>query len=133
MTVPNRALDAGQFVTQYELLRAQIIGTPQAVTRGHEPGQPRGIGLALLLREGMPGWLNAVEAVLRASLVPHAAAAGAGAVVPTVANRAADAAMRTTFPSLPWHDITILLASLVLSTRRPASVSLSTGGYRPWQ
>lgn len=35
---------------------------------GHEAKPPRGIGLALLLREGMPGWLKAVTHVLSAAL-----------------------------------------------------------------
>ena len=42
-----------------------------AMLRGRDLGsQPRGVGLALLLREGMPGWLKAVDAVIRASAGP---------------------------------------------------------------
>jgi hypothetical protein len=106
------------------LLRAQIIGTPRDLVWGHQASQQRGIGLALLLREGMPGWLKAVDDVLRGSLVPPAAANNTGAAAPA----AADGAMAKTFAHTPWHDLTILLASLVLSTRRPAGVSPIIGG-----
>jgi len=99
MIVAGTMLDAMQYTVQYELLRSQVIGTVGDVARGNTGGQTRGIGLALLLSEGMPGWLKAVESVLRASLAPRA------------------------FESPVWlssvqrHEVTTLLASLVLSTR----------------
>ena len=133
MTVPTEALDARRYAAQYELLRAQVMGTPRDMAWGHEASQPRGIGLALLLREGMPGWLKAVRAVLRASLAPPASDTGAGAARPGLDSRAADATLPRTFAYPQVHDITILLASLVLSTRQPAGLSPSEGGYRPCQ
>ena len=61
-------LDVAQYTVQYELLRFQVIGSPGTVV----PGQPRGVGLALFLSEGMPGWLRTVESVLRTARPPHA-------------------------------------------------------------
>jgi hypothetical protein len=72
MIVEAAKLDATQYTMQYELLRSQIIGTVGNGARGNTAGQPRGVGLALLLHEGMPGWLKTVEAVLRTSLAPRA-------------------------------------------------------------
>jgi len=131
MTVPAGALDAGQFAAQYELLRAQIIGTPRDMACGRKPNQPRGVGLALLLREGMPGWLRAVQVVLRGSLLPAACASGTGGMPPAMASWAAAGAVPKPFAHPQLHDITILLASLVLSTRRAGGVSASEKGYRP--
>src|SRR5580658_2682386 len=64
--------DAMQYSLQYELLRSQVISSAGSVTQGSVGGQTRGIGFALLLSEGMPGWLKTVESVLRASLAPRA-------------------------------------------------------------
>jgi len=121
-------LDSTQYTVQYELLRSQVIGTAGDVTGGNTAGQARGVGFALLLSEGMPGWLKTVEAVLRASVAP----------------RAADAPDLSLHEVLPWpraapvwlssvqrHEVTTLLASLVLSTR-PVVRSSSREGYRSW-
>jgi len=133
MITQTEALDIRQYVAQYELLRAQVIGTPRDMVLGREASQRRGIGLALLLREGMPGWLKAVEAVLRASLAaPPSEASGSG-VRTALEGRPADAVMPTTSAHAQHHDITILLASLVLSTRHLPGLSPSEGGYRPCQ
>jgi hypothetical protein len=51
-----------QYSVQYELLRSQVIGTAGSVTQGSIAGQTRGIGFALLLGEGMPGWLKTCSA-----------------------------------------------------------------------
>ena len=71
MNVEGTILDAKQYTVQYELLRSQVIGTVGDAARGNTAGQPRGIGLARLLSEGLPGWLKTVEAVLRAVLAPE--------------------------------------------------------------
>ena len=68
MIVEPAKLDATQYVVQYELLRSQVIVTPGSVAQGDTAGQPRGIGLALLLKQGVPGWLRTVGEALRASL-----------------------------------------------------------------
>jgi hypothetical protein len=72
MIVEAAKLDATQYTVQYELLRSQIIGTAGNVAQGNTAGQPRGTGLALMLSEGMAGWLKTLETVLRASLAPRA-------------------------------------------------------------
>ena len=69
MIIDATPLDATQFTAQYELLRSQVIGAAGDAPQRELGAQPRGVGLALLLREGMPGWLNAIDAVIRASLV----------------------------------------------------------------
>jgi len=131
MTVPTAALDVGQFAAQYELLRAQVSGTSRDGALGPEARQARGIGLALLLREGMPGWLKAVEPVLRVALASPASATSASGVLLSPGTPAANVAMPRTFARAQHHDITMLLASLVLSTRHLAGLSPSEGGYRP--
>lgn len=118
MIVEGVMLDTMQYTVQYELLRSQVIGTGWDVARGNPAGRPRGVGLALLLSEGMPGWLKTVEAVLRASLAsravdspcpsPHDSSTGC---------RAAPVWLS----SVQRHEVTTLLASLVLSTRPRAN------------
>ena len=61
-----------RYTAQYELLRSEVIGTVGSLVRGNTASQPRGIGLALLLTEGVPGWVRTVESVLRASLARRA-------------------------------------------------------------
>lgn len=112
-------LDATPYTVQYELLRSQVIGTG---------GQARGIGLALLLNEGMPGWLKSVEGVLRASLAPRGVDS---------ANTAPDdvstesVAVPTWLSIVQRHEVTTLLASLVLSIH-PLACQSSREEYRSW-
>ena len=54
---------AAQYTVQYELLRSEVLGAKCDAVRTGAAGRPRAVGLALLLREGMPGWLKAVETV----------------------------------------------------------------------
>ena len=63
-------LDVAEYTVQYELLRFQVIGSAGNAVLA---GQPRGIGLALFLSEGMPGWLKTVGAVIRTALAPRVA------------------------------------------------------------
>jgi hypothetical protein len=106
-------LDAMQYSVQYELLRSQAINSAGSVTQGSTAGQRRGIGLALLLSEGMPGWLRTVESVLRASLAPRPVDSPDPARPETM--RRSDAA-RVWLPTVLRDEVTMLLASLVLST-----------------
>jgi len=133
MNLKTRVLDVRQYAAQYELLRAQVTGTPQDGALGCEACPQRGVGLALLLREGLPGWLKAVEALLCGSLAAPAPEAGAGGVRPALEGGAANAAVPTVSPPVHAHDLTILLASLVLSTRHLTGLSPHEGGYRPCQ
>lgn len=108
-----------QYTVQYELLRSQVIGTG---------GQARSIGLALLLNEGMPGWLRAVESVLRTSLSPHA-------VDPPNTAPHKDSTENIAVPAwlsiVQRHEVATLVANLVLSTRSLACQS-SREEYRTW-
>jgi len=111
MIVAGTMLDATQYTVQYEMLRSQAVGD---VARGNTGGQARGIGLALLLSEGMPGWLKAVEGVLRASLAPQAVDSPGAA---PYEGSTQSSAVPVWLSSVQRHEVTTLLASLVLSTR----------------
>jgi len=118
-------LDARQFTAQYELLRSHVIGAAGDSAQRELGAHPRGVGLGLLLREGMPGWLNAIAAVIRASpaqqiidipLRPLAEPPERGIASPWLS-------------SVQRQDITALLTNLVLSTRR-VEHSSAREGYR---
>lgn len=112
MIAEAEAIDSTRYTMQYELLRAQVFGT------ANDMGPRRGIGLAVLLREGMPGWLKAVDAVMRAAPVLPATNSPRGDEQPALRH--------SIEPVSPWraqlHDVIQLLASLVLSTRFFAEV-----------
>jgi hypothetical protein len=107
-------LDAVQYSLQYELLRSQVIGAAGSATQGAIAGQTRGIGFALLLSEGMPGWLKTVESVMRASLAPRTVDSPDLALPGTMPR---SGIARVWLPSVLRDEVTMLLASLVLSTR----------------
>ena len=114
MIVEPAKFDAMQYTVQYELLRSQVIGTITNVVQENTVGQPRGIGLALLLSEGTPGWLKTVGEVLRASRAPRAV------VFPESSPHTGSphwSAAPVWLSSVPRHEVTTVLASLVLSTR----------------
>jgi hypothetical protein len=113
MIVDAAKPDATQYTAQYELLRSQIIATMRNAAQGDTAGAPRGVGLALLLSEGMPGWLKTVEAVLRAARAPQAADSGD----PVQHEESSQSSTGSVWSSsLQRHEVTTLLASLVLST-----------------
>jgi hypothetical protein len=113
------AIDVTRYTVQYELLRAQVIGAANDMVRAGDTVPPRGIGLALLLREGMPGWLKAVDAVMRASPVLQATNSSRGDGQPALPHTLAPVSLW----SAQLHDVITLLASLVLSTRHFAELS----------
>ena len=118
--------DVTRYATQYELLRSQFKGAASGSDVGCAVMQPRGAGLALLLREGLPAWIRAVRQVLQASVAPSVGAIGLPAGDATsngshaAAVGAADipAPAESLLPTAQRRDVTALLASLVLSTRR---------------
>lgn len=128
MIIAAISIDTTQFTAQYELLRSQVVAAAGDAPQTGLGAQRRGVGLGLLLRDGMPGWLNAIDAVI----------CGAEAQRPLGASTLPPAeppAERSIAP--PWlsgqcQDITALLTSLVLSTRR-AERSLSPKEYWPCQ
>jgi len=109
-------LDAMHYAGQYEMLRSQVIGIAGDVARESTAGQPRGIGLALFLNEGMPGWLKTVEQVLRDS---PGAPAGCLPDPCLREDRRRYIAAPVWVPNMQRHQVTTFLASLVLSTRFP--------------
>ena len=123
--VETAKLDATQYVMHYELLRSQVVAAMGNAATGIA-GQPRGVGLALLLSEGMPGWLKTVEGVLRASLAPRA-------VDSACPSRREDLPRYRAAPGwlsgVPLQEVTTLLTSLVLSTR-PATHAGEREGCR---
>lgn len=122
MIVEAARLDVTQYTAQYELLRFQVIGSAANVVLA---GQPRGVGLALFLSEGMPGWLRTVETVLRTALAPRAADA-----TDTAPHEGSPQTSATpAWLSSVRHEVTTLLASLVLSTR-PVTQQALREGYR---
>ena len=124
MIVEAAKLDSIQYSVQYELIRSQVIGTVGSVPQGSTAGQTRGIGLALLLTEGMPRWLKTVESVLRASLAPRIVDSPDPGLPETMAR---SSAARVWLPTVLRDEVTMLLASLILSTRALARES-SKGG-----
>jgi hypothetical protein len=122
MIVEATKLDITQYTVQYELLRFQVIGSPGDVVLA---GQPRGVGLALFLSEGMPGWLRAVETVLRTAPAPRAA----DATDPAPHELSPQTSATPVWLSNVRHEVTRLLASLVLSTRPVANQAVREG-YR---
>jgi hypothetical protein len=121
-------LDAMQYSVQYELLRSQVIGTVESVTPRSVTGQTCGIGFALLLNEGMPGWLKTVESVLRGSLAPRIVDSPDPAL-PEITPR--PSAAPVWLPAVLRDEVTMLLASLVLSTRTLARQSSKGGVIGP--
>jgi hypothetical protein len=117
-----------RYTTQYELLRSEVIGTAGSLVRGNTASQPRGIGLALLLTEGVPGWVRALESVLRGSLARRVVDWSEPS--PREASPQFSTAP-TWLPSVQRQEVTALLASLVLSTQTVAHQS-SGEGYRSW-
>jgi hypothetical protein len=123
MIVDAAKPDATQYTAQYELLRSQVIATMR------NAAQPRGVGLALLLSEGMPGWLKSVEAVLRAARAPQAA----DSRDPVQHEESPQSSTGSVWlSSLQRHEVTTLLASLVLSTC-PLVQQPSMEEDRSWQ
>ena len=119
-------LDTSPYTAQYERLRSQVIGARSEAPRPNALGQPGGVGLALLLREGMPGWLKAIEAVIGAS-VRRRTCEAADSTLPL--HPAGSATAPAWLFGVPRHDLTALLTSLVLSTR-PVPTASSKEGYR---
>ena len=97
---------------EYERLRSQIVGV---VPRGIR----RGVGLALLLREGVTAWMHAVRAASAPFSRAHATTtpviddhAGVGAVV-----AGTPAPLVGIITPAQHDDVARVLAGLVLSTR----------------
>jgi hypothetical protein len=134
MTTAADVVETTQYAQEYERLRSQINGASRERPLGPAPPPVRGIGLALLLRDGLPAWIRAVRQVLSdaaARAGGNAAAAPSPRASPAIALPAAGGDGGVSIASIPLieparqRDLTTLLASLVLSARRstdPASI-----------
>jgi hypothetical protein len=124
---PVDTLDVTRYAAQYELLRYQVMGAASGTDAGRAATQPRGAGLALLLREGLPAWMRAVRQVLNASVALPPSIGS-----PPVAVGAPDitAPSASVLPTAQRPDVTAILANLVLSTRRWVG-STQRQEYRP--
>jgi hypothetical protein len=130
---PVETLDVTRYATQYELLRSQVMGAASGTDAGRAATQPRGAGLALLLREGLPAWMLAVRQVLNASVaLPPSIDVLPSIGSPPVAVGAPDITVpsASVLPTAQRPDVTALLANLVLSTRRWVG-SAPRKEYRP--
>jgi hypothetical protein len=129
VTVDAIPLDTMQFTAQYELIRSQVINAARDAPHRYLGAQPRGVGIGLLLREGMPGWLGKIDSVIRASLSRWPM----DAPLPKPAEPLAECSIGSPwFSGVQRQDITTLLTSLVLSTRL-VDPSSPTEGYRSCQ
>lgn len=135
MTTAAHVVDVRRYTQEYERLRSQVNGLLPSPALATPPA--RGIGLALLLRDGLPAWLRAVRQVL-SEVAASAGAALSPALLPAhgapPVNQAPSPAddgdgtgvsMSSSALVEParQRDITSLLASLVLSARRTADAA----------
>jgi hypothetical protein len=114
-------LDVTRFATQYELLRFQVVGAASGADAASAAMQPRGTGLALLLREGLPAWMRAVRQVLNASVALPPSTnvlTSIGSLAVAVGAPDIPVSSASVLPPVQRRDVTTLLASLVLSTCR---------------
>jgi hypothetical protein len=108
--------DAGAYTAEYEALRAQMIaGDARA---GASDVRARGVALAVLVRDGLPAWLAAVEPLL--SIRPAVAICPATERTASDETRPARAVAPDVLPPAQQGEVTLLLAALVLSTTRSA-------------
>jgi hypothetical protein len=114
VTSEEYKLDATLYSTEYELLRSQLIG-PSASAPADPP---RGIGLALFLSEGMPGWLKSVAMVLAPRVTDSPATPHDSLQPDAVAER---------FSGTQRNEISTILAGLILSTLPAAHTSPREG------
>ena len=105
----------GAYTAHYEALREQMTGA--AASTASVRLRSRGVGLAVLLQDGLPAWLDAVTDLVAASSAASSVASPVsverpiGAVIPI----ALDADL---LPPAQQSEFTRLLAALVLSAVR---------------
>jgi hypothetical protein len=136
MTTAADVIDVTRYAREYERLRSLVNG----VSPEHEFATPpaRAIGLALLLRDGVPAWIRTVRQVLSQAAASGTGNAGAApshvprAPPPLTAGVEGSGVSISSSPIVEparQRDITTLLASLVLSARRtpdPAPIKESS-------
>lgn len=129
MTAAGDFVDVTRYTQEYERVRSQVSAASSARPFGPAPPPVGVIGLALLLREGLPAWLRAVRQVLNEAAASAGGEAGPGLspsprASPAIPRPAAgvDGSGGSTSSSplvepASQRDLTTLLASLVLSAR----------------
>jgi hypothetical protein len=126
MTPAANSVDVRRYTQEYERLRSQVNGiSPQQL---FATPSVRGIGLALLLRDGLPAWMQALRQVLSQAAASAAGNVGAApsqfrapeAIAPATSGDGSGVSISSSPLVEParQRDVTALLASLVLSARR---------------
>ena len=112
----SAAPDAGAYTAQYEALRAQMTAGD---TRGSaSDARARGVALAVLVQDGLPAWLAAVEPIL--SIRPAALARPTVERTAPAETQFGRAVTPDVLPLARQAEVTLVLAALVLSTARSA-------------
>jgi hypothetical protein len=112
----SAAPDADAYTAQYEALRAQM--TPGDARGSSSDARARGVALAVLVRDGLPAWLAAVEPLL--SIRPALPVRPPMERTAPNETRPARAIAPDVLPPAQQGEVTLLLAALVLSTARSA-------------
>lgn len=127
MTATGDFVDVTRYAQEYERVRSQVNAGSSERPFGPAPRPVGVIGLALLLREGLPAWLRAVRQILSEAA---ASAAGDDGPGPSPSPRTSpaipppstgiDGSSTSSSPLVEpasQRELTTLLASLVLSAR----------------
>lgn len=135
MSAAADIVDVRRYAQEYERLRSQVSAASRERAFGAATSPAHGIGLALLLRDGLPAWIRAVRQVLSQAAASAAGNAGAApsssprapAANPPPAAGAEGSDVPITLSTLVeterQRDLTTLLASLVLSARRTSEAA----------
>jgi len=130
----SSAPDSSAYTAHYEALRAQV--TAEDARGGASDARARGVALAVLLQDGLPAWLAAVEPLL--SLVSICPAVPVPPAMERPASdeaRPARAVAPNVLPPAQQAEVTLVLAALVLSTaqsvrRDPCPARMREGAFR---
>jgi hypothetical protein len=126
MTTAEGVVDVRRYAQEYERMRCHVNGVSPEQLFATPP--VRSIGLALLLRDGLPAWIRSVRQVLSQAAASAAGNAGAApsqsrgpaGIAPAASVDGGDVLVSSTLLVEParQRDVTTVLASLVLSARR---------------
>jgi hypothetical protein len=105
--VPPATPDRDLYEAQYEALRSQMIGTAGAA--------PRGVGLALLLQQGLAAWIAAVQRCAPSCPPVVVADKPTGRADHDDSAAVAGTIPVDVLPRAQYPEVTRLLAGLVLS------------------
>jgi hypothetical protein len=131
MTITADGIDVRRYTQEYERLRCQVNGV--SAEQSFATPLVRGVGLALLLRDGLPAWMRAVQQVLSEAVASAAGNDGAApshcrlppAPAPSGDGSGVSISSSSLVEPARQRDVTTLLASLVLSARRTTTDAAS--------